>query len=401
MKSVLRKIIGSTSAALVVAVGAAVLAAPNGYAAPAYPFADPDPFYNAPADVGTRADGDVLASRSVAATGFPTAEAWQIQYKSTNSAGVPIAAVTTVLVPRGAPVNRPLVSYQPFVNSLGLQCAPSHQLFVGGLQETPALNALLARGWAVAVPDHLGPSSAYGAAKLGGRLVLDGIRAAQRLPQTGLGAGPVGLAGYSGGAMATNWAAALAPTYSPELNIVGAAQGGTPVNIGELADRLGGTPSDAFGLGFAAAIGLEREYPTRSPLGNGLNVEGLQLRDRMSNLCTDSILAAGAGMSLAELTDGPSILTDPSGRSVMDENSVQLYPGVPRTPMYVWHGSADPLVNIGPVRETVDKYCAQGARVQFDVIPGADHGSATVLGVGPAFSYLGDRFAGIPAPSNC
>ncbi|WP_250645716.1 lipase family protein [Rhodococcus oxybenzonivorans] len=115
--------------------------------------------------------------------------------------------------------------------------------------------------------------------------VLDGIRAAQRLPRTGLGVGPVGLAGYSGGAMATNWATALAPTYSPELDIVGAAQGGTPVNIGELADRLGGAPSDAFGLGFAAAIGLEREYPTRSPLGNGLNDEGLELRDRMSNLC--------------------------------------------------------------------------------------------------------------------
>ncbi|ANS29449.1 lipase [Rhodococcus opacus] len=401
MKSAVRKIIGSTSAALAVAVGAALLAPPAAQAAPVYPFADPDPFYGAPADVGARADGDVLASRPVAATGFPTADAWQVKYKSTNSAGAPIAAVTTVLVPRGTPANRPLVSYQPFVNALGLECAPSHQLFNGGIQEGPALNALLARGWAVAVPDHLGPTSAYGAAKLGGRLVLDGVRAAQRLPEAGLGGSPVGLAGYSGGAMATNWAAALAPTYAPELNIVGAAQGGTPVNIGELADRLGTTRSQAFGLGFAAAIGLEREYPTRSPLGDGLNGAGLDLRTQMSNMCTDSILGAGAGKSLPDLTNGPGILADPSGRSVMDENSVELYPGVPRTPMFVWHGSADPLVAIGPVQNTVARYCSQGARVQFDVVPGADHGTATMLGAGPAFGYLGDRFAGIPAPSNC
>ncbi|EHI42512.1 lipase, partial [Rhodococcus opacus PD630] len=149
MKSAVRKIIGSTSAALAVAVGAALPAPPAAQAAPVYPFADPDPFYGAPADVRARADGDVLASRPVAATGFPTADAWQVKYKSTNSAGAPIAAITTVLVPRGTPANRPLVSYQPFVNALGLECAPSHQLFNGGIQEGPALNALLARGWAV------------------------------------------------------------------------------------------------------------------------------------------------------------------------------------------------------------------------------------------------------------
>jgi hypothetical protein len=37
--------------------------------------------------------------------------------------------------------------------------------------------------------------------------------------------------GYSGGAAAVAWAAALKTSYAPDLNIVGVAQGGTPANL--------------------------------------------------------------------------------------------------------------------------------------------------------------------------
>ena len=101
-------------------------------AAPIYPIPDGDGFYSAPANLGSVANGDVLRTRTVPAVGFPGSTAWQIEYRSENSAGNPIAAVTTVLMgPIGGP-NRPLVSYQPFTNALGLQCAPSHTLFDGG-----------------------------------------------------------------------------------------------------------------------------------------------------------------------------------------------------------------------------------------------------------------------------
>ncbi|QNG21262.1 lipase [Rhodococcus triatomae] len=393
--------LGGVIVAALAMIAAALVVPPAVGAAPVFPAQDPDAFYAPPADLGARADGDVLRARTVPAPAYPGVDAWQILFRSTNSAGAPIAGVTTVLIPWGTPADRPLVSYQPFINSLGLQCAPSRQLFDGGLQEAPALNLLLQRGWAVAVPDHLGPTSAYGAAQLGGRLVLDGVRAAQRLPEAGLGRSPVGLAGYSGGGMATGWAAALAPTHAPEIDLVGAAIGGTPVDLGEIAGRLGGGASSAFGLGFAAAIGLEREYPTRAPLGDVLNDEGHALRDRMSNLCTDGILAAGAGRSIDELTTRPGVLDDSSVRTVMDENSLAHAPQVPRAPLYVWHGDADELVGMGPVQGTVGRYCASGARVQFAVLPGGDHGSTAVAGAAPAFAYLGDRFAGVAAPTTC
>ncbi|MFI5436391.1 lipase family protein [Rhodococcus baikonurensis] len=110
------------------------------------------------------------------------------------------------------------MSYQHIINALGLGCAPSTAMYTDdpklAIREAPGLNVAIAKGWSVAIPDHLGPSSAYGAAKLGGQITLDGIRAAQQFDSLGLGASPVGMAGYSGGGMATAMAAAIAPTYA-------------------------------------------------------------------------------------------------------------------------------------------------------------------------------------------
>ncbi|GAA5069295.1 lipase family protein [Nocardia callitridis] len=371
---------------------------PAASAAAIYPVADGDGFYATPPDIGNFQPGDVIRSRTVPANGFPGATAWQLAYRSTNSQQEPITAVTTVLLPPGGG-NRPLVSYQPFVNALGTGCAPSHSLFDGSMQEAPTLNLMLARGWAVAVPDHLGPTSAYGAAQLGGRLTLDGIRAVQRFAPAGLGAGPVGMTGYSGGGMATGFAAALAPQYAPELSIVGVAQGGVPANIGKLALEVGSSPNPLFGLGFAATAGLEREYPDTLRLDEQLNPKGLALRDRLANACTSEIIDAGANLSLADVFSG-SFDVDAATERVLHENSLETFPGVATAPVYEWHG-ADDVVSPDSVRQLAGRYCAAGTPVQLDMIPGADHGAAMVQGAPRAFQYLADRFAGVTAPSTC
>ncbi|WP_254206738.1 lipase family protein [Nocardia alni] len=372
------------------------LCAPTAQAA-VYPIPDPDRFYAAPPNIGDFRPGDVVRSRTVPAPGFPGVTAWQLLYRSTNSAGAPIAAMTTVLTPGG---RRPLVSYQPFVNSLGLRCAPSHALFNGSLKEAPALNLLLAHGWAVAVPDHLGPTSAYGAAQLGGRLTLDGIRAARRFGPAGLGGSPVGLAGYSGGGMATGFAAAMAPDYAPELPIVGVAMGGVPVNIGKLALDLGKAPHPLFGLGFAAAVGLEREYPGVMSLDPALNPAGFALRHRIANACTDEIIAAAPNKDFPAYFHGGVADVGPAQIAIIHQNSLETYPGIIRAPLYQWAGSSDE-VNPRLARHSTGKYCAAGTPVLFEMVPGADHLGAMAPGAAHAFGYLADRFANLPAPNNC
>ncbi len=387
-----------TAAIMLTSVALTLIAVSPGQAQPTTPGA-PDGFYTAPPDLAAQPNGAVLRTRAVDVSRYGNADGWQILFRSTNSTGAPIAAATTVLVPRGG-VDRPLVSYQAIINSLGTQCGPSHTLLSGRFSEAPALGPLLSRGWALAIPDHLGPTSAYGAARLGGQIVLDGIRASKQLPEMRLVRSPVGLAGYSGGGMATGWAAALAPTYAPELPIVGVAQGGVPTDLSRMATGLGLAPHPMFGLAFAAALGLEREYPTRMVISPFLSPAGTALRDRIANACEQQIIDDGAGHSTAEVSLLPAQVLAAPLRAVFDDNSLVVYPQAPAAPVFAWHGAGDQLAPFDSTSATMHRWCSSGTRVQFAVLAG-DHGPAAIEGVPGAFGYLSDRFAGVPAPSNC
>lgn len=376
---------------------------------PHYPDAPADTFYAAdPVALERAAPGDVLATRPMPdLLFFPDTDISQILFASTNSQGEPIAATTTIMKPRSAAPGGPLLSYQHIINGLGTQCFVGEALYSDDpdniVREAPGLNAVLQQGWTVALPDHLGPTMAYGAARLGGTITLDGIRAAQRA-DLGLESSPVGLAGYSGGGMATAWAAALAPEYAPDLDevIVGAAQGGVPMDLGEMLDSLGTDPHPAFGLAMAAAMGLEREYPDQMPLSEQLNDEGLALREQIGNGCTNRIMLYGAGKSAAMIADGASnFMVDPQVRSVIDANSAALYEGVPLAPMFEWHSAADPLIPVVAIDETNQRYCEAGVELWKHDTYAPEHLTAAVEGLPAALSWLTERFEGKPAPSNC
>src|SRR5581483_8277998 len=84
----------------------------------------------------------------------------------------------------------------------------------------------------------------------------------------------VGLSGYSGGAVAADWASELAPSYAPKVNIVGVAEGGIPANyldhfayINGTAEYSAAIPGELLGLSRAYGVDLKRYM---SPFG--LNV---------------------------------------------------------------------------------------------------------------------------------
>ncbi|WP_458683348.1 hypothetical protein [Prescottella equi] len=88
--------IGTTPAAVATAVAAIIAAAPAANANPiAYPAALNDAFYGTPIDVSEAQPGDVLAARVVPPPlGFFGTDAVQLKFRSTDSAGQPISAVT-------------------------------------------------------------------------------------------------------------------------------------------------------------------------------------------------------------------------------------------------------------------------------------------------------------------
>lgn len=118
----------------------------------------------------------------------------------------------------------------------------------------------LEQGWVVIVPDFLGPKGAFLANELAGHAALDGIRAAINSASfTGISRDPtVAMWGYSGGSLASLWAAELQPTYAPELRTVGAAVGGTVPNITTVVTSV--NKNAAAGLIPAGVLGLANQY---------------------------------------------------------------------------------------------------------------------------------------------
>ncbi|MEV4126466.1 lipase family protein [Nocardia sp. NPDC049707] len=375
-------------------------------ATPIYPEPDPDPFYAAPPDLANKEPGEVLATRQQPPILiFPETTVTLIKFRSTNSTGQPIAATTTVLTPRSHQPDGPVLSYQHIINGLGAQCAVSRVLYTSDpnlqVREAVVLNALLLSGWSIALPDHLGPTFAYGAARLGGQITLDGIRAVRQVPELAAADSRVTMAGYSGGGMATAFAAAMAPTYAPELDIAGAAIGGVPMNLVTMLEGVSFNPHPAFGLLMAAAIGMEREYPDRFPISDNLNPSGVAARTAIANGCTNEILVTGAGHSVRDYASNMSLVSNPNARAVVEENSLELYDGIPKIPIFEWHSPTDPLVPTDAILNVDRRYCAAGVPLQAELTYAPEHLSAAILGIPAVLDWLAARFRGEPAPSNC
>ncbi|WP_069163127.1 lipase family protein [Nocardia altamirensis] len=385
---------------------------------PALPFPIPplppgfDPaFYRpAPQAYANLAPGQLIAARQVNVANLSlipvNVDAWQLSYRSTNTRDEPIAAVATVLKPRGYMPDRPLFSYQIAEDSTGNYCMPSYQLQMGSIPATITgsvlvagqfleIQAALAQGWAVVVPDHQGPDSAYAAGPLAGRITLDGIRAAANFDPMQLSgtATRVGLMGYSGGAIATGHAAELKRSYAPELNIVGVAEGGIPADLSAALRMANGNLS--AGLIFAGAMGVAREYPElRKFLDDNMNGLGKLMMAAKEQLCASyqSIFFPFAD-NIAMLGKNP--FADPTVLAVLDKT--KMGKAVPDMPMFMYQSNPDWLIPVGPVNDLVGWYAQDpNARVEYTRDHFSEHLTLDPIGAPRALLWLKDRFTGLP-----
>jgi hypothetical protein len=230
---------------------------------------DADPFYKSPSqsELTGKTPGTVLRYRPIPLGSYQTftKEGYQLMYRSTGQKGQPTAVITTVLIPKNAPlIGRKVLSYQSFYDSLTINCTPSYLTVRGALFEESNVDPALKEGVVVVISDYEGLDSQWIAGRNTAHGVLDGIRAAINFDKTGLAKNaPIGMMGFSGGGHATGWAAEMAGQYAPELNIVGAAMGGVPANVGNVAKKVDGTLF--AGVYFGAVVGLSRAYPEINP----------------------------------------------------------------------------------------------------------------------------------------
>ncbi|WP_406234480.1 lipase family protein [Nocardia sp. NBC_01009] len=368
-----------------------------------------DPFLRPPKGFAAKAAGTVLRSRRVdlALLGLVSQQvsAWQLLYRSCDMHGTPEVAITTVLLPLGADPSedRPLLAFQTAMDAVAERCSPSYALRRGShalgsvtqLEWLLVANALR-RGWAVTIADHEGPHGNFGAPREPGYRGLDGIRAA-------LNFGPLGLRpdtrvavwGYSGGGMASSWLVEMAPTYAPEIDIVGAVLGAPVGDPGQVFARLNG--GRYAGLPAIVIAVLRRLYPALGTVfDNDLAPEGHRLIARAEGATPFSAITGLTKKDVGAYLTRPldEVLAAPDLQAMLDD--LKLGYATPACPLLVVQPVHDQIIHVDGIDAQVDRYRRGGATVTYVRDRLSEHFSLLPLATPISLNWLADRLEGQP-----
>ncbi|MFD5142629.1 lipase family protein [Streptomyces sp. NPDC058401] len=418
--------------AAAVATALAVTAAPAAAAAPSASstVAAGDSFYayDGSTPLSSYAPGAVLKTRTLQyhVLGIPTpVTAIQLLFRTVDAQGRPSAGVTSIVrSPNGD--GSKAVSYQSFYDSLNPADSPSRAIAgdvsLGGLianGESLLLVPLLLSGYNVIIPDSEGQNADFAAGPEYGTNTLDSIRAASQSPQTGLNSNTrIGLAGYSGGAIATHWAAALAPGYAPDVDrrLVGYAEGGLLVDPAHNLKYVSGSSIWA-GVAPMAVIGAARSYDI--DFAPYLNDYGRRVFKQLERGSIVNALGQYPGLTWKKMVKPEYANPNSVPPFVEAVNKLNLGSApTPSTPGFIVQGdggvlegtlsnlpgigTGDGVMVAGDVRALVRQYCDKGnTAIKYQQHELLSHVGAAVPWAPAALGWLGDRFAGKTPPSDC
>ncbi|HWB65903.1 MAG TPA: lipase family protein [Mycobacteriales bacterium] len=403
-----------------IVAGCATIAAGQPSAAAGHlPLPTKDPFYKY---AGVRPlrqlpVGTIIRRRSVAVslgTNLATpVHAEQLLYRTRNQLGRPAVGVTTVLAPLGTLLGTRLVGYLSFYDGLGAECDPSYTVR-GGYAGTAAneqqaeeedllVTHYLALGLTVTMPDFEGPHQHWGAGQESGYRTLDAIRATERylgVPRST----KVALSGYSGGAIAADWASELAPRYASGINLVGVAEGGIPVNFAHNLRYVDGS-RDWSGTIPAVLVGLSRAFHLDRT--KYLSAYGRRITRQVSDECIGSFLGGYPGLTISRLMKPRyrDVLRVPAFARIIKRVTMGTAPGHPKAPLFMGVGDSDGRGDGVMLKSDVEalarEYCRQGTTVKLAVYYGSSHEIAGLNFEPVATTFLLQRFLGLPFTGDC
>lgn len=370
-----------------------------------------DPFYTAPAHFASTAPGTVLRVRSapgnLTAVAGNSSAAYHILFRTTDSHYKPSWAVTTLFVPlypctfSTSGGGSSLLSYQIAYDSADVDASPSYALFSrSDIITTTAVSRFttaLASGWYVNVPDYEGPLASFGAGVQSGHATLDSVRA---VLSTGFGLASdarYAMWGYSGGALASGWAAELQVQYAPELDFAGAALGGLPSNATSALLVVNGQP--AAGLIPSALLGLTSQYPqARDFLIGQLHKTGRY--NATTFLMAEHMTLLQSAVTFADknvfgyFVDGTAILEAPIVQTILNRDGILGYHGVPQMPIFAYKAIKDEIALTSITDALMARYCAEGANILYHRNTVGGHAAESVNEDSVAFEWLSTVLAG-------
>ncbi len=379
---------------------------------PVPPSKDPFYTYTGSRPLSQIAPGTVLKKRKVtldiSSLTVPYS-AEQVLYRTTGEQGQPTVTVTTIVKPLTSTLGMKIVSYQMAYDALGSQCDPSYTLRGGNpgdassQEEAPFMAAYVTAGYTVTVPDYEGTRLDWGAGQDSGYGTLDGIRATESYLHAPA-ATPVGMLGYSGGSLATEWASELAPGYAAGLDMIGAASGGVPVDFAHNLTYINGDQDwasvmPALLLSLAHAFGVN--------ISPYLSAYGEKITHQVAGECIDSFYGAYPGLTYQQLVKPQyqNIFQIPVLVRILNHLIMGTAPGHPEEPLLLANGNSDGtgdgIMIAGDVEGLAHEYCKQHVPVTFDEYSGQDHILAALPFESDASTFLSNLFAGGPAHNGC
>ncbi|MEZ5186191.1 MAG: lipase family protein [Candidatus Nanopelagicales bacterium] len=375
------------------------------------------PFYDV--DAASLPDGepgDLIKAETVQG-GPDGVKTYRIMYHSTDLQGndIPVTGLYVVPDKPPPPSGWPLVSYTHGTTGIGRACGMSQSPFE---PNTPGyshfarfLKPTAEQGWAVVATDYSGmgapgPNS-YLVGPLEARGALDAIRAvAVQDPTTGstpIDTNKVGVYGSSQGGSAALSTLELAPEYAPELDI----KGGIAMALGVVApipgaiNLIASNPTSTAQNMFLLLIvkSYADSYPDLVNLDNVLTEEGKKRLPLLDQYCGDDLSKRVEDIPLADMLQQP---LDPG---IVKALAMSMPGGTPFTqPAVITQGLEDVTIVPQFSHAQVMNSCAWGDQVYYATYPDDTHYTVVLTSrtASPhVFQWMNDRFAGIPAPTNC
>jgi len=316
----------------------------------------------------------------------------RILYHSRSPSGEDVAASGVVLVPGGtAPAGGwPVIAWaHDFIGS-ARQCAPSLRR---NLNEGPLLSMYVGVGYAVVASDYAGLGTSFPNTALDMRSnaldMIYSISAARAtLPQ--LGAKWVA-AGYSQGGLAAV-GVAEAGSEVGDSDYLGAIAISGVAEAQEIFEHLAqGPPHDMLVF---LVQGIKTVFP-EFRVEDMLTDKAIPLYQHIAHACEASL---GPDLAVNGMLK-PGWENNPYVKRFFDRNTPGRKPL--RGPLLLISGEADPEAPSALTEPVVARLCKQEGRVLFIKYPGLKASAVIGESVSEQISWIGARFAGLPAPSNC
>jgi pimeloyl-ACP methyl ester carboxylesterase len=348
------------------------------------------PLYALPTPMPDGEPGDLVRSEPLASAADGV-KAWRVLYHSTDLEGDDILVSGVVAAP-DAPApdgGRTVVSWGHPTTGTTERCAPS--VGIDPFDTIEGLEQLITRGYVVVATDYAGMGApgpdSFLVGETEGRNVLDAARVAGELD---VGASDrVALWGHSQGGHAALFAAELADTYAPELDVQAVAVAAPAVDLAGLLDAdigdISGVTIAAYAFdAYASVYGETRG----AELDEILTPEAVAAVPSMAELClfgqNDELHEIGrplvGGFLAADLST-----TEPWA-DLLAENT----PGTERLdmPLYVAQGATDTLVRPELTAAFVAQQQALGTNVTSQVVPDTGHALVAVRAMATMLPWL-------------